>query len=155
MTHRIYFAQHGLAIDKKDDPERPLSKAGIQQSKIIAKFLQDSETPITCIFHSGKLRTSQTAEIFATAMNISSTPAIDGLSPNDDVTLLAQSLNINNALYIGHLPHLDKLVAYLITGNDNGSIITFQNSAVACLEKYDANYQLQWYLTPELFKTHF
>jgi len=155
MTHRIYFAQHGLAIDKQDDPERPLSEAGIEQSKIVAKFLQNSETPITRIFHSGKLRTSQTAEIFASALNISSTQAIDGLSPNDDIKRLAQSLNINNALYIGHLPHLDKLVAYLITGNDNGSIIRFQNSAVVCLEKDDADYQLQWYLTPELFKTHF
>ncbi|NOQ88774.1 MAG: phosphohistidine phosphatase SixA, partial [Gammaproteobacteria bacterium] len=147
MTHRIYFAQHGLAVDKKDDPERPLSQRGIQQSKTIAKKLCVSEPPITSVFHSGKLRAAETAEIFARAMNISSTPAIDGLSPNDDVELLAQELNINNALYIGHLPHLDKLVTYLITGNENGSIITFQNSAVVCLEKHDTRYLLQWYLT--------
>lgn len=155
MTHRIYFAQHGLAIDKKDDPERPLSKDGIEQSKIVAKFLQGSETSLDSIFHSGKLRAAQTAEIFATALNISSTSVIDGLSPNDDVTLLAQDLNIINALYIGHLPHLEKLVTYLITGNDGDSVISFKNSAVACLEKHDTHYQLQWYLTPDLLKTHF
>lgn len=155
MTHRIYFAQHGLAVDKKDDPERPLSKDGIDQSKIVAKFLQGSETPLDSIFHSGKLRAAQTAEIFATALNISSTSVIEGLSPNDDVTLLVQELNISNALYVGHLPHLEKLVTYLITGNDGGSVINFRNSAVVCLEKHDANYRLQWYLTPELFKTHF
>lgn len=155
MTHRIYFAQHGLAVDKKDDPERPLSKDGIEQSKIVAKFLQGSETSLDSIFHSGKLRAAQTAEIFANALNISSTSVIEGLSPNDDVTLLVQNLNISNALHVGHLPHLEKLVTHLITGNDGGSVLNFRNSAVACLEKHDANYKLQWYLTPELLKTHF
>lgn len=155
MTHRIYFAQHGLAVDKKDDPERPLSKDGIEQSKIVAKFLQGSETSLDSIFHSGKLRAAQTAEIFATALDISSTSVIEGLSPNDDVTLLAQDLNISNALYVGHLPHLEKLVTHLITGNDGDSVLSFRNSSVVCLEKHDANYQLQWYLTPDILKTHF
>jgi len=150
MTHRIYFAQHGLAVDKKDDPERPLSQAGVQQSKRIANHLRGKETSITSVFHSGKLRAAQTAEIFANAMNISSTSAIDGLSPNDDVELLAQNLNVNNALYIGHLPHLEKLVSHLITGNINQNIIKFQNSAIACLEKGDDHYYLKWHLTAEL-----
>ena len=150
MTHRIYFAQHGLAVDKKDDPERPLSKDGIDQSKIVAKFQQDSKTPVTSVFHSGKLRAAQTAEIFAKALNISSTSVIEGLSPNDDVTLLAQQLNVNHALYVGHLPHLEKLTAYLVTGNENSTTIKFQNSAVVCLEKKENNYHIQWYLTPDI-----
>lgn len=150
MTHRIYFAQHGLAVDKKDDPERPLSKDGIDQSKIVAKYLQDSKTPVTSVFHSGKLRAAQTAEIFAKALNISSTSVIEGLSPNDDVTLLAQQLNVNHALYVGHLPHLEKLTAYLVTGNENSTTIKFQNSAVVCLEKKENNYHIQWYLTPDI-----
>jgi phosphohistidine phosphatase len=153
MVHSVYFSQHGLAVDKADDAERPLSRAGIQQTKSIARILHDSKTPVTSIFHSGKLRAAQTAKIFASAMDISTTSETDGLSPNDDVTLLAQSLNINNALYIGHLPHLEKLVTYLITGSENVSIINFQNSAVACLEKYETQYQLQWYITPGLINS--
>ena len=150
MTHRIYFAQHGLAVEKAEDPERPLSQAGIDQSKAIAKTLRDSKTPTSRIFHSGKLRAQQTAEIFADVMNISAVSALDGLSPNDDVALVTQSLKVNNAFYVGHLPHLDKLTAFLVTGAENRSIIKFQNSAVVCLEKSDDFYQLQWYLTPEL-----
>ena len=149
-TFSVYFAQHGLALDKADDPERPLSQAGIHQSKKIAMALQHSKTPISSLFHSGKLRASQTAEIFAGTIKLSSTSAVSGLSPNDDVTLLAQNLNINHALYVGHLPHLEKLVAYLVTGNENANIIKFQNSAVVCLEKSENHYQLKWYLTPEL-----
>ena len=147
---RIYFAQHGLAVDKADDPERPLSQAGIDQTKAIVKILQDSETPVSSVFHSGKLRAAQTAEIFANAMNISSTSPAEGLSPNDDVALLAKQLNVNHALYVGHLPHLEKLVAHLVTGDEDDNIVMFQNSAVVCLEKNEDYYKLRWYLTPEL-----
>ena len=149
-TFSIYFAQHGLAVDKADDPERPLSTAGVHQSKTIARTLQHSKTPIISVFHSEKLRALQTAEIFASTIKLSSTSAVEGLSPNDDVTLLAQNLNINHALYVGHLPHLEKLVSYLVTGNANANIIKFQNSAGVCLEKSENHYQLKWYLTPEL-----
>jgi phosphohistidine phosphatase len=149
-VNRLYFAQHGLAVDKLENPERPLSETGIKQTEAIAKHLSIAGIVVNHIFHSGKLRASQTAEIFAEAIKHSSTSAIDGLSPNDDVTLLAQNLNINHALYVGHLPHLEKLLAYLVTGNENGNIIKFQNSAVACLEKNDKHYQLKWYLTPGL-----
>ncbi len=121
MTHRIYFAQHGLAVDKADDPERPLSPTGRQQT-----------------------------EIFASALNASSVSAIEDLSPNDDVTLLAQELNTGDQLYIGHLPHLEKLTAYLLTGEKNTGIIKFQNSGVLCLEKDAQHYRIKWLLSPEL-----
>ena len=149
-TNRLYFAQHCLAVDKSENPDRPLSETGIKQTEAIAKHLSIAGITVNHIFHSGKLRASQTAEIFAGTIKLSSTSAVDGLSPNDDVTLLAQNLNINHALYVGHLPHLEKLVAYLVSGNENGNIIKFQNSAVACLEKNKNHYLLKWYLTPEL-----
>ncbi len=148
--NRLYFAQHGLAVDKSENPERPLSETGVKQTEAIAKHLSSiAGIAVNHIFHSGKLRASQTAEIFARTIKHSSISAVDGLSPNDDVTLLAQNLNIN-ALYVGHLPHLEKLAAYLVTGNENGNIIRFQNSAVLCLENNDSHYQLRWYITPEL-----
>lgn len=150
MAHRVYFSQHGLAVDKADDAERPLSQAGILQTKTIAKILHDSKTPVTSIFHSGKLRAAQTAKIFASEMDISTTSETDGLSPNDNVTLLAQQLNINHALYIGHLPHLENLVSYLVTGSKQANIIHFQNSAIVCLENNESAYDIRWYLTPEL-----
>ena len=149
-AHRIYFAQHGLAVDKAEDPERPLSDNGVRQTKKMAEAIRLSAVQISEIFHSGKLRASQTAEIFAATLNVSTVSAIEGLSPNDDVTLLTQNLDINNALYVGHLPHLEKLVSLLVNGNDSVSIMKFQNSAVVCLEKAGDNYQLRWFLTPEL-----
>ena len=148
-ANRLYFAQHGLAIDKADDPERPLSKPGIEQTKGIATHLQRSAIPLSQIFHSGKLRAAQTAEIIASICGVESISVIDNLSPNDDVTLTEKELNINDALYVGHLPHLEKLIAYLVTGNKDENIFKFKNSAIVCLEKSDYSYQIKWTLSPD------
>ena len=151
MTNqKIYFMQHGLAVDKAMDPERPLSETGIQQTEMMADALRNSETQISSVFHSGKLRASQTADIITTISEISPASVINGLSPNDDATLLAQNLNIDDALYVGHLPHLDKMVSYLVTGNRLDSIIKFQNSAILCLENNEDRYHILWYLTHDL-----
>jgi phosphohistidine phosphatase len=151
-ANRLYFAQHGLALSETENPNRPLSEAGISQTKIIATALHRSGTPVSSIFHSGKLRALQTAEIFASLINISTISVIDHLSPNDDVTLTAQNFKVNNALYVGHLPHIEKLVSYLVTGNENQSVIKFQNSAVVCLEKNETGYHILWYITADLNK---
>jgi phosphohistidine phosphatase len=146
----IYFMQHGLAVDKAVDSERPLSEAGIHQTKQIANILLRSKIPISTIFHSGKLRASQTADIIASTLNVPTTSETNHLSPNDDVTMLAQNLSTDTALYVGHLPHLDKMVSYLVTGKKIDSIIKFHNSAIVCLEKNKDPYHIMWYLTPDL-----
>jgi len=148
----IYFMQHGLAVDKADNPERPLSEAGIHQTKQIANILLRSKIPISTIFHSGKLRASQTADIIAATLDITATSVIDHLSPNDDVHWLVDKLNTDAALYVGHLPHLEKIVAYLVTGNEEVGIVKFQNSATTCLKQSDKHYRLKWYLTPDLIE---
>jgi phosphohistidine phosphatase len=151
---KVYFMQHGLAVDKSENAERPLSEAGIIQSQLIAEFLKTSGTTITHIFHSGKLRASQTAEIIANGLSIKKISANTGMSPNDDVSLLRKNLTIDGALYVGHLPHLENFVSYLVTSGGQASIfpniIHFQNSAIVCLEKNETAYDIHWYLTPEL-----
>jgi len=147
---KVYFMQHGLAVDKADDPERPLSEAGIQQTQKIAETLRASGIIINRVFHSGKLRATETADIMATVMDLEPATMIEGLSPNDEVTLLNQKLGPNDALYVGHLPHLEKLASYLLSGKVDDSIVKFQNSGVLCLEKEDDLYLIQWLLIPEL-----
>ncbi len=147
-ANRLYFAQHGLAIDKTDNPERPLSEQGIKQTRAVADHLLQSNILISQIFHSGKLRASQTAEIISSILKIESVSAADHLSPNDDIALITKNLNIDNALYIGHLPHLEKLISYLVCGDKKQNIIKFQNSAIICLKKNNSLYNICWYMTP-------
>ena len=149
-TKTLYFVQHGLALSKETDPERPLSDAGITQTTAIAQHL-GRILPVSQIYHSDKLRARQTAEILATAVcvppqNVKQHPH---LSPNDDIQLLIPSLQ-DETLYVGHLPQLDKLCSYLLTGQEGTGIIQFQNSAIICLQRSNNHYSIQSYLTPAL-----
>lgn len=160
----VYFAQHGLAVDKSDDPARPLSDTGVEQTSNIARVLRDNTIPVSHIYHSGKLRAAQTAEIFASVLQLESTSesttAVNYLSPNDDVIQTAQQLVVNNALYVGHLPHLENLLDYLICGVEGSdektsrkmrfNVIKFSNSAVACLQISGKAATLRWFLTTDL-----
>jgi len=150
---RLYFAQHGIAVSKTEDSERPLSNAGVMQTNSVAKQLHQSGEPVTDIFHSNKLRAQQTAEIFSSVLQQTKISAINYLSPNDDIALIKPQLTSSNALYIGHLPHIGKLVSSLITDNEELDIIKFQNSAVVCLEKNAMRYQILWYLTPQITRS--
>jgi len=147
-ANRIYFAQHGLALSKEEDADRPLSTNGKEQTHLVANQLLAIDSPISQIFHSGKLRAKQTAEIFASVLNIRDVSAIDSLAPNDNILLIVQDLHIENALYVGHLPHLNKLVSCLICADENDQIITFKNSAIVCLEKAGESLCVKWLLTP-------
>ena len=149
-TNKLYFAQHGLAVDKTENPERPLSASGIAQTRVMAVQLQKSDIVITDIFHSGKLRALQTAEIFAEALHGAKLSAVDYLSPNDDIQRTIDRLQTDAALYIGHLPHLNSLVTQLVSNDQNLNLINFRNSAVLCIETGSPTCQIRWYITPEL-----
>ena len=107
-ARRIYLAQHGLAVDKSIDPERPLSEQGVTQTQAIAEQLHHAGISIARIFHSGKLRAQQTAEIFASILAVDDVDVANGFSPNDDVKLSKTHLKTHDALYNGHLPHLER-----------------------------------------------
>lgn len=147
---KLYLVQHGLALNKAENPERPLSEAGIRQTRSIAKHLLASDITISSIFHSGKLRAQQTAGIIADVSGVKKIDAVDNLAPNDDVTLIRPQLNTDRAMYVGHLPHLEKLVSNLVAGDENAGVMLFQNSAVICLQRQDSMYRIAWYLTPQI-----
>lgn len=146
----LYLMQHGLAVDKKENSKRPLSKQGIEQTEAIATQMYNAEIKISAIFHSGKLRALQTAEIIANTLGIDFISATDNLSPNDDTSLIVNSLTTDQALYVGHLPHMEKLASHLVIGDSKQKVVQFQNSAVACLIKHESNYLIRWYLTPAI-----
>lgn len=150
-TNRLYFAQHGLAINETENPDRPLSAAGIDQTRAIARLLLSSGISFSQVFHSGKTRARQTAEIFASVLGITAISAAAHLSPADEVTDISDNLQADS-LYVGHLPHLERLVSFLITGQMNPAIIKFQNSAVVCLENISGQYIIRWFLSPDLIQ---
>ena len=151
ISKTVYFMQHGLALSKDENPDRPLSATGIKETTAIARHLGQTTFSPSKMYHSGKLRAQQTAEIIAQSTGLAAGDLTQHahLSPNDDIQLLLPQLQ-HDALYVGHLPHLDKLCTYLLTGNNDTGRIRFRNSAVLCLAHSENTWQLNWLLPPEI-----
>ena len=97
--------------------------------------------------HSGKLRAKETAQIFAGRIGDGRILELQGMEPNDDVVEFVTRLE-SDAMYVGHSPHLEKAVSYLVAGDEKAGVVKFVNSGVVCVEKDDSGYHIGWYLVP-------
>lgn len=148
----LYLVQHGKALPEEVDPERPLSPEGRREIEVVAESLAKLGLKIPLIYHSGKTRAEQTARLIADRYSVDNAEAVSGLAPNDDVFAFADFLKKRNedALVVGHLPHLGKLASLLTTGNIETGPVTMVNAGVLCLKSSADGYRIAWYLTPEL-----
>ena len=136
---RVYFIQHGKAVDEKTNPQRPLSEEGVKETEKMASLLASPGLiKIARIYHSVKLRSKQTAEILSNHLK----PAVglqqlEEIKPNDAPEELALVLNNVNedVMVAGHMPHLSRTVSMLLTGDADAMPAYFSNSGVICLEK--------------------
>ena len=151
---RIYLMQHGKPVSKEENPDKPLSEQGKSDVEKTAHFLKRCHVTIDEIFHSGKTRARQTAEIVISTLNPSEKPKEkSGLSPMDDVQEIAHEINKRDkALFIaGHLPHLGKLVSLLVAGSESFPVVRFQQGGVVCLEKVEeTGWIISWMLVPAM-----
>ncbi|MGH8119554.1 MAG: phosphohistidine phosphatase SixA [Gammaproteobacteria bacterium] len=150
---RLYLVQHGEAVAKEKDPERPLSARGKSDVMRIAGFLKQAGIPVSRILHSGKTRARQTAEILGQALLAQGhIEAIDGIAPNDPVDAFALNLQglESGTMTVGHLPFLAKLAAWLVTADENQPLVAFQQGSVVCLEQDESDtWKIQWMVRPD------
>ena len=148
----LLLVQHGKSLSREVDPEQGLSDEGRAETGEIASAAREHGVRIARIVHSGKKRAAQTAEIFASALQ----PAAglqkgDGLNPLDDVAAFSGKIDASEDLMlVGHLPFMERLASFLITGAADKPVIRFQNSGIVCLDK-DAgvdHWTIQWTLFP-------
>ena len=81
---RLYLVQHGDAVPKDVDSDRPLSDGGRADIERLTEWLSIHNAQIAQILHSGKTRAKQTAEILRPLLK--SHKQIykgQGLAPND------------------------------------------------------------------------
>ena len=151
----VYLVQHGKPVSKEEDPDRPLSDRGKDDVGKMANFLKKTGIRVQAVFHSGKTRSKQTAEIMINGLN----PGGEllkktGLSPLDDVKAIADEIKQgqNDFMIVGHLPHLARLTSFLTTGSEFNSVVSFQQGGVVCLRPA-ANHgmwTIAWMLVPEI-----
>lgn len=151
----LYLVQHGKSLSKDQDPEQGLSGEGLADVRRIAEVAAGYGVRPGVIRHSGKKRARQTAEIFAEALlgEKSKTAPISGIGPLDDVTMLANTLKISdNLMLVGHLPFMERLAGFLISGSAEKLVFKFQNGGIVCLDKNpDARWWfVKWALMPRI-----
>lgn len=151
---RLFLVQHGEAVSKEVDPDRPLSEGGRQDVERLATFLAGRAVRAGRVVHSGKTRARQTAEVLAAALAPAARPeAIPGLDPNDPPTPIAEAASgwTEDVLVVGHLPFMDRLVALLV-GGGSGGIVGFRPGSLVCLERADGAWTIAWMIRPELLR---
>ena len=152
----LYLVQHGDALPKDEDPNRPLSEKGRQDVGRMAAFLARTRPSISRVVHSGKGRAIQTALAFAETMGPGRIleEAIEGLAPDDSPTIVADVVNgwTEDTMLVGHLPHLSGLAGLLLTGEADETIVYFQPGTVLCLERSENGHgwSVTWAVRPEL-----
>jgi len=151
---KLYLVQHAKAASKEIDPQRPLTEEGRRDVQKVAAFIKPLNVCVDYLWHSGKRRAAETAELLAEVIDIKETTiARDGLGPNDDVTALRDELlsSQQDIVIVGHLPFLSKLAPLLLAGSESAETVAFKNAGIVCLNRSEANqWQIDWVITPEL-----
>lgn len=150
----LYLVQHGQSAPRDVDPDKGLTAEGRSAVRRIAQVAHGYGIKVQCILHSGKTRARQTAEILA---EILSPPeglhSKTGLQPLDDVTALAGLVaSKTDLMLVGHLPFMERLAAWLVTGSAETPIFRFQNGGIVCLKENPAQdgWIIVWALMPRI-----
>jgi phosphohistidine phosphatase len=149
----FYLARHGEAVADAIDPSRPLTHAGRENVERVARLAVQKAVHVSVIFHSGILRSCQTAEIFAAHLAPrGGVLAMPGLRPEDDPSLAAAELAVSGSsvMLVGHLPHMNRLAALLARGDAERDEINFMPAMMACYRREGSLWTLIWTLTPRV-----
>lgn len=134
----LYLVQHGQAKPKDEDPERPLSDAGVRASEASARACAEQRFEVIEIRHSGKRRARETAEIFAEHLKpVRAIRVVEGLAPNDDPAPVVTALDKETepVMLVGHLPFLARLAGLLVAGDPDAEVAMFENAGVVRLRR--------------------
>ena len=151
---RLYLVRHGQAQPSDVDPRRGLTPRGRADARRVAEFLKPLDLTVADLWHSGKPRAQQTAEILATALTVAGEVAErEGLAPLDpiDDALADVSRRDDDLMIVGHMPFQARLASALLAGAAGGAFVGFVTVAVACLDRDDhGTWRLLWMICPEL-----
>ena len=145
---RIILVHHGDAVGPEIDPMRPLSSVGTAATERLARSAMALGVKPDAIWHSGKLRARQTAEIFWKVCNpLSPFTAERGLLPDDPPQWMRDRLTgeERSILIVGHMPYLPRLLG-MLTGARDERAASFPLHGCVALEADGAQWNEIWRL---------
>ncbi len=151
---KLYLVQHGNAVSKDENPDRPLSNQGRTDVARVADFAEPLKITVDYLWHSRKSRAVQTAQILAGVIKArKGISERDDINPNDEITGLEQELSKVSAdvMVVGHMPFLGRLASELLSGSENANTVRFRQGGIACLNyDKDTGWQIEWMITPDV-----
>ncbi len=151
---RLYLVQHGDAVPKEADAERPLSEIGREDVTRLAGLLGERGVHVERVAHSGKTRARETAEILAHALGPGAPiEPIEGLGPTDAVEPFLARLETwgEDVLVVAHMPFVARAVSRLVTGREDVATVAYRPGSLVRLERAeDGTWAIAWMLRPEL-----
>jgi phosphohistidine phosphatase len=146
---RLVLVHHADAVGPEVDPQRPLSMVGrFDVERLAAAAAQRGVKPAV-IWHSGKLRSRQTAEAFWKACNpFAELKAVRGLQPSDGPWLFRDVLaeEDRDLLAVGHMPSLPRIVGLLTSGSGDGDFSFPLHGAIALVREDGPLWREEWRL---------
>ena len=161
-TMELYLIRHGIAAERgeeyPDDSKRPLTSKGIASLRREAKSLNALGVTFDQIITSPLVRTRQTADILAEALQGKPPVATsDSLAPAGTPAAVIQELNKHarkaRVALVGHEPNLGELAARLIGAKHP---LEFKKGAICRLDfevlPPKGVGQLRWFLPPKVLR---
>lgn len=150
---RLYLVQHGEACRKDVDPARPLTKGGRKDVERLAGLLEDMGVVVTRVVHSGKLRAEQTAARLAKTVAPGVAPEVSAhIAPDADPAGFDWR-GEGDALVVGHLPFMGRLVSLLVAGDAERPTVAYEPGTAVCLERDDGGrWRIAWMVRPEILR---
>ena len=150
----LYLVQHGEAVSKESNPNRPLTSAGREKAGKTAAFIAaHAGIEIKRIIHSGKERALETAQIFADHLHIDEVEEGKELNPQSAPWSWVERLSATgeNLMIVGHLPFLKRLAALLICQDETKPCVEFHMGGVVGLRRNESGlWSVIWIVTPEV-----
>jgi phosphohistidine phosphatase len=144
----ICLVHHADAVGPDVDPQRPLSSAGRMHIDRLAREVAARGVKPQAIWHSGKLRAKQTAEVLRQACNpLAEFAAIRGLQPMDPPSWINDSMigETREVMLVGHMPNLPRVLTLLITGRDE-PVLEFPQHGIVAVDLRDRGWMELWRL---------
>jgi phosphohistidine phosphatase len=152
---RLFIVQHGDAVPKDVDPDRPLSDKGRSDIQRLAEWLSQHDVRVAQIFHSGKTRAKETAEILGSLLESrGEMHERKGLAPNDSPEDLIQQLQDadKDTLIAGHMPFVSRAVSLALIDEASAQLVDFTPGSVAGVQRGDGGaWRLLLFARPENF----
>jgi phosphohistidine phosphatase len=141
-------------VDGPVDAARELSPKGVEQIRVVAKFLRGADALDAAEFwHSPLVRSRDTAALLARRLRTGAKLVeVGGLRPEDDPRVLARKLDARRepVAVVGHEPHLSALASLLVTDAAVPPRFVFKKGAVLRLDRSEGAWVARWQIGPEL-----